>query len=273
MAGTVPDLNTLDERPLLCDVLAFIAEFCKSPQVAEEVAEDLILDYLHKSPPAYDCLYPEGANGRGISPRIWGTLSPSLGLYCPIDFDRNTVTLIRLPPEAGHGSEAAVALKALRKYSRSGELFPPLGFPYQLRFVRLHRDVVVVILRSAGFLLPEPVQPVASIPELESPESQQQPEAIPEQSQLEAIPKQQSETIPEQQQPEVRRASIKHQMTCNIIARRFPNGTDSIGTSDVLHQVESDWADECKARNVTYPAPRWGMVNAILGRSRPRRRR
>jgi hypothetical protein len=169
MAGTDNDPNRLPEWPLLSEVRAVVAQSCKS---SEQTAEELILDYAHKNHRdfVYDCLWPEGAGGgrRGIDPLLWGFSNPSFGDYCPVDFDNSTVTLIRVPPKMEHGSEVAVVLKTLRKYSRGGqEFFPPIGFPYRLRLVRLHRDTVIAMLRSFGSLSPEPVQPAVSIPEQE----------------------------------------------------------------------------------------------------------
>jgi hypothetical protein len=168
MAGTGFDPTTLEEWVLLYDVRAIVARLGKlEPQFAENLIRGYIQEQSQSRPLTYKCLWPEGAGGgRGINPLIWGFSNPVMGFYCPVDFGNSTVTDIRFPPEMEHGSDVAVVHKTLRKYSRGGqELFPPIGFPYQLRLVRLRREDVIAMLRAFGFLpppaseSPAPVEP------------------------------------------------------------------------------------------------------------------
>jgi hypothetical protein len=188
---------------------------------------------------------------------MWGTSNPTLGTCYPIDFAGSAIVAVRTPPEARHGSEMAIALKTLRKYRRD-DLSPPLGFPYRLRFVRLHRDVVGDMLRSAGFFVVEPA-PMSARSELISVEVQG----------VGAKPEPELEPVPE-------RVSLRWQIAIALIDQLFPNDLREITFAEVKRQLWSHWEAQCKARNVKIidcPPPERDMVKSIVKSVLEQRRR
>jgi hypothetical protein len=142
MAKATEPIPFDDEWPLLFEVRAFVAQYCKSASVAEQ----LILDHAKRGHfRRYRWHEMEGGpSTRGISPDRWGVSKPEIGLHIIVDFDNSTVTYLRVEP-------GSYAFTLALEDRLEGFLPPP---SYQIRLVRLHCSEVLSMLRAVGLLPP-----------------------------------------------------------------------------------------------------------------------
>jgi hypothetical protein len=135
------DESSRSDLLLLYAARAFVARHCQPQSLLE--AERLIIEYANKE--HFKRIAWDG-DERIIEPRGWGTCNPELGVYVPVDFDRNTVKYIR--------TSAAEADWYSIRLAQDDLLKPYQGPSYQeMRNVRLARVELLSMLRELGLLV------------------------------------------------------------------------------------------------------------------------